>query len=160
MRLVLDHYQLEIDVEKTRQYYAKKAMYDGERCSCQGCRNFVRAVGSMPKAVSDFCEQFGIDVEEPVNISTFPCTRDGRFSYNLTYECCGKIVSEEARFIRNPGGTRLMTEKYHINEEFYVWFEVSEFVIDPKCPHPILTIEMIGFLPFVLDEEICSDYLY
>ena len=53
-----------------------------------------------------------------------------------------------------------MTEKYHINEEFYVWFEVSEFVIDPKCPHPILTIEMIGFLPFVLDEEICSDYLY
>lgn len=57
-------YRLEVDVEATRAYYEA---HPGPwiTCTCDGCRNFARAAGKLPRAVTDFFHALGLDPEKP-----------------------------------------------------------------------------------------------
>lgn len=57
-------YRLEVDVEATRAYYDS---HPGPwiTCTCDGCRNFMLAVKTLPQAVRDFFDALGLDPEKP-----------------------------------------------------------------------------------------------
>ena len=44
-------YQLDIDVDRTQQFYENE---DYEFCTCAGCRNFAQAYSLIPDAVQGF----------------------------------------------------------------------------------------------------------
>ena len=47
MIFTLGPYTLDVDVEKTKRYY-DTAKSVGEECTCDGCQNFEKAVGTLP----------------------------------------------------------------------------------------------------------------
>ena len=55
---VWGRYRLEVDVEATRAYYDS---HPGPwiTCTCDGCRNFMLAVKTLPQAVRDFFDVLG-----------------------------------------------------------------------------------------------------
>ena len=59
-------YQLDIDVERTRHFYANE---DYEFCTCAGCRNFAQAYHLLPETVQQFFGKFGIDIGKPAEIT-------------------------------------------------------------------------------------------
>ena len=62
MLLETELYKLDIDVERTRQFY-ESAPYDA--CQCAGCRNFCRAYQTLPAHVPDFFQRLGIRLDCP-----------------------------------------------------------------------------------------------
>ena len=55
-------YTLDIDVERTRAFYARPDIeITSEKCSCAGCQNYDKAILEAPAAVLSFFESLGID---------------------------------------------------------------------------------------------------
>ena len=53
-------YTVDIDVEKTKAFYAR-ARRISEVCPCDGCTNFERAVKILPKDVASVFSALGIE---------------------------------------------------------------------------------------------------
>ena len=60
-------YRLMADVEATRGWYGAHPL-PRVTCGCAGCRNFVRAVKTLPPAVTDFFAALGLDPEQPAEV--------------------------------------------------------------------------------------------
>jgi hypothetical protein len=55
-------WEFDIDRQATLNAYARAPRGDSERCSCNGCRNFVAAHDQgLPKAFVDLLDTWGID---------------------------------------------------------------------------------------------------
>ena len=60
------HQKVDIDVEKTRQFYHDAYEID---CTCDGCVNFVKAVDTLPTSVKSFFADLGIDLKKAMKYS-------------------------------------------------------------------------------------------
>lgn len=60
----LDPYRLAVNVEGTRAYYAAHPL-PWVTCDCAGCRNFLRAIKTLPPAAAEFFASLGLDPEKP-----------------------------------------------------------------------------------------------
>ncbi len=61
MIFTFGQYKIDVDVEKTKEFYSNaKTVSTG--CSCDGCLNFEKAVGKLPKEVRTFFADLGIDM--------------------------------------------------------------------------------------------------
>lgn len=60
MRLNIDQWEIDVDVEATRAYYAS-APGLLVPCDCSGCRNFHRAVPHLPQEARALLESLGVD---------------------------------------------------------------------------------------------------
>ena len=56
-------YKIDVDVEKTRQFY-DRAKTVSEGCQCDGCLNFERAVDKLPQNIRDFFSALGVDIKK------------------------------------------------------------------------------------------------
>ena len=56
-------YKIDVDVEKTRQFY-DRAKTVSEGCQCDGCLNFERAVDKLPQNIRDFFSALGVDMKK------------------------------------------------------------------------------------------------
>ena len=56
-------YKIDVDVEKTRQFY-DRAKTVSEECQCDGCLNFERAVDKLPQNIRDFFSALGVDMKK------------------------------------------------------------------------------------------------
>jgi hypothetical protein len=58
-------WEFSIDRQATLDAYARAPRGDSERCSCNGCRNFVAARDqAFPKAFVDLLQNWGIDIRK------------------------------------------------------------------------------------------------
>lgn len=60
-------YKIDVDVEKTRQFY-DRAKTVSEGCQCDGCLNFERAVDKLPQNIRDFFSALGVDIKKSANV--------------------------------------------------------------------------------------------
>lgn len=60
-------YKIDVDVEKTRQFY-DRAKTVSEGCQCDGCLNFERAVDKLPQNIRDFFSALGVDMKKSANV--------------------------------------------------------------------------------------------
>lgn len=86
-------YRLAVDVEGTRAYYAAHPL-PWVVCDCAGCRNFVRAVKTLPPAVTDFFASLGLDPEKPAEVYAIDQEESAAFCfYGAFYHLAGKILT-------------------------------------------------------------------
>lgn len=60
-------YKIDVDVEKTKQFY-NRAKTVSEECQCDGCLNFERAVDKLPQNIRDFFSALGVDMKKSANV--------------------------------------------------------------------------------------------
>lgn len=94
-----DGYVFDVDIEKTKEYYASKTL-----CDCDECKNYYRqAENTFPK-LKNFLSDFGIDIACPEEIcSTY---KKGRVDYYVVaYTAVGECVKcGEYEFDIEDGG--------------------------------------------------------
>lgn len=56
-------YKIDVDVEKTKQFY-NRAKTVSEECQCDGCLNFERAVDELSQNIRDFFSALGVDMKK------------------------------------------------------------------------------------------------
>lgn len=124
--------QIEVDEEKTKQWYANAKEWG---CECGDCINFLEVArrGELPDIVNHYLSVFGI----PPTKATYVC-RLPSFErvYQFSYRICGNIVKNHSSPI--VGDVHFCYETYPYGA--------------PEFPEPHFDIEFFVELPWVLDE--------
>ena len=150
-------YCLDIDAEKTRQFYENHVY---ESCSCAGCRNFAGAYHLLPEEFLRFVRQFGVDPGKPAEITAYSSLDGNLTFYDGFYHICGKIIEGKEPYLRTGERTYQLDEQYLINirEDVPVFFKEQCALIDKDFPRPVIQIEFQCSVPWVLDEP--NPYFY
>ena len=59
-----DDWEFSVDIDITKEYYRTHS----DLCECDGCKNFYQTIRSHSVELTAFLEQFGIDVEKPMEV--------------------------------------------------------------------------------------------
>jgi hypothetical protein len=135
MILRVGEWKLDIDVQRTMQYYAKESE---QRCDCAYCRNFSAVVDEKFPDLRSFLVQFGVDIDTPDE--SMPYDGPGEMWYVNVYSVCGKILEGD--------GKKLEVDGVNIH-----LFSENRRQVPSYSPEPSFFLEtgMIA-LPWVLDE--------
>ena len=127
---------MDVDVEKTREYYRSLSL-----CDCLTCRNFyAQAKNALPE-LKEYLGRFGVAIDRPDEIV---CGDTGEKTEYLcvSYTVCGKIIEgDECELCVQSGGLELevtISGSYIPNEQHDDYFVVSVYGI---------------VLPWVLEES-------
>lgn len=148
-------YVLDIDVERTRAFYAREDVrITSEQCSCQGCQNYDKAILAMPVSVLNFLESLGIDPRKPTEVYDVmgQLDEDGKAWYNGFYHVCGVRLQGEDAWVGIAEDLKHLDENkmYTVDESFKASFEEKALMIHKAFPEPVLQMEIDARLPWVL----------
>ncbi len=92
MKLSIDQWQVDADVEATRDVYHRASRGAPANCSCAQCRNFA-ALGdsAFPPSFRELAGQLGIDYHKAVEVFDFHDFRDGQTDYGGWFHFIGTI---------------------------------------------------------------------
>ena len=77
-------YRVDVDVERTRQWY-KTEPTANQCCDCDGCINFERAADLFPERVKSFFTALGADAKKPIEVFVNHTNKDGTLFYGGWY---------------------------------------------------------------------------
>lgn len=69
-----DDWEFSVNIEKTKEYYRTYS----DLCNCDGCKNFYQAIQSYSAELTEFLEQFGIDIEKPIEAMWFAVDKQSK----------------------------------------------------------------------------------
>lgn len=153
-------YTLNVDVERTREFYARD---DIGQCTCQDCQNYRKAILQAPAAVHDFFRSLGIDLCKPTEVFnvTGALEEDGTIRYNGWLHVCGIIVECPETKVETvaENGTRVLSYRmdlaYRPDPEYpFSVLPVKEITLLPDgFPTPAVELEIDAYLPWVITED-------
>nr|WP_326190265.1 hypothetical protein [uncultured Oscillibacter sp.] len=146
-------YRLEVDVEATRAYYEA---HPGPwiTCTCDGCRNFARAAGKLPQAVTDFFHTLGLDPEKPGELMYYQGTPE-TLSGGGWYHLVGRVAEGSSK----PGDDEVLPAGwYDLAEGFSVGLKTECDLLPDDFPKPCFQMEFEHVMPWVLNEP--NPYIY
>jgi len=121
---------VEIDMEKTEQWYAQAEDWG---CECRGCTNFLEVVKRdlLPSHIKKHLEALHI----PPSKATYVCLLDGEHLYQFNYRIAGNILSNAEHWV----------------DDGRCCHELG-FSDAPDFPEPHFDIEFYVALPWVLEQ--------
>ena len=121
---------VEIDQEKTEQWYAQAEDWN---CECGNCVNFLEVVKGdlLPSHIKKHLEALHI----PAGKATYVCLLDGKHLYQFSYRIAGNILSTESSWVDH--GRCCHSEETYAADDF---------------PAPHFDIEFCVELPWVLEQ--------
>ena len=144
-------YRLDIDVDRTREFYAHEQWFG---CGCSGCKNYERAVSVLPETVRAFLEQFGIDPGKPAEIAVLH-SPDGRtILYNGFFHICGSLIEGNDPWIQTKAKSFRLKEAYQISvdEDCSAYIVEKCSLLEDDFPRPAVQLDITIPLPWLLDE--------
>ena len=130
----LCHYQVEIDLETTLNWYRNVREWG---CECGHCRNFLELARNrdLPATVTEALDSLDIPPEK----ATYVCelyTDDAGIHYQFSYRIAGRILAEPEN--NGTGNARCCHEPYPYGA--------------PGFPLPHFDLEFYEVLPWTLNE--------
>jgi len=145
----ISNYVLDVDVEKTRDYYNTAESIGGiNDCSCSGCRNYAKAVDFLPQEIASFFSNLGVEIKKAREIFVNNANADNTIYYGGFCHICGKLISKDE--------TGNKEKAYFITDDFSVSFRDDCWLLDEGFPLPAIQLEFLADMPWVLDEV--NDY--
>lgn len=138
-------YHLKIDDAATRAYYAAHPL-PWVTCDCAGCRNFVRAVKTLPPAVTDFFSALGLDLEKPAEVCVDHADKKSCL-YGSWYHLIGELTAG------GPPAGCLCGERLTLAEGVEAAFETECHLLPEDFPRPCFQLNLEQRLPWLLEEE-------
>ena len=151
------NFVLDVDVERTREFYARD---DRWQCDCRSCRNYDKAILTAPETVLDFLRSMGVDPLKPAEIYSVKgeLEEDGTLWYNGWLHVCGVLVECPKTTCKTMGKYNFYA--YETNVEYFPDPDYPFSVLPVKnlavvakdFPEPVLQLEIDTRLPWVLPE--------
>lgn len=157
MRITLGEYILDINVEENEKYY-KNERYTSEGCECDGCINYELAVDQVSSEVREMFKRLGVDIKKPAEVYV-NCSKNNILFYSGFYHLCGtiikgespwKIVSEAKKSTVSHLDENIM---FYIEKSFRIAFQEGCALLDQNFPQPCMQMEIVAYLPWVLQKE-------
>lgn len=146
------NYTLDVDVERTRAFYAREDVKTtSEQCTCAGCQNYDKAILEMPATVTDFLESLGLDPRKPAEAFDVMggLAEDGKVLYNGFYHLCGVRLQGEDAWVKTAKDMKHLDgdRMYAVDGDFKVSFEEEVLLLHEAFPTPVLQMEFDARLP-------------
>ena len=152
-------YVLDIDIDRTREFYARDGRW---QCDCQDCRNYDKAILAAPDVVLDFLRSLGIDPRKPAEVFNVTGVQeeDGTIWYNGWFHVCGTLVECPETVIEtlHENGSRSLSYRWNLayrpDPDYpFELLPVREIDLLPEdFPAPAVELEIDARLPWVLPE--------
>ncbi|WP_080848366.1 hypothetical protein [Cytobacillus gottheilii] len=142
-RIEFLHWVLEIDVDKTKEFYKQEQ----EICICLDCENFRNACKYLNSSVMELFLQLGIDPLKPSHLSEFEAVENGKRLYIGNYHLTGKVL-------KGPFCTSSTwnAENTATLGDTTIGFEMDLLDIPDHLSSPVLQIGFEVKLPWVLKD--------
>jgi len=134
-------WQVEHDPQITRALYAA-GIEQAQLCECSPCRNF-RSLGTdaFHPTVRTMLLALGIDPAQPAEVHQAGPSRYGRIQYGGFFHFVGRVLSGDREHLaETDGGFR------------YFVHEAAQLVPKAFTGHPVIQLEFVVSLPWVLSE--------
>ena len=138
-------YTVDIDVEKTKAFYAR-AKRINEVCPCDGCANFERAVKNLPEQVRTFFSRMGIDPAKVAECYVNTTNKDRTLMYGGFCHVCGTMLTGEFDWPWEK-------DAYALGPDFRISFRNEISLLEEGFPKPVIQLEFIANLPWLLEKE-------
>ena len=154
MLFTFGNYTVDIDVEKTRETYRKLPSV-GQACGCDGCVNFEKAVDVLSAEVRSFFDVLGVDLKRIVECYVNCQTADGALFYGGFCNLCGRLVDGESAWVKDSETSGIYDHgrAYYIHGDFCVSFQEECHLIEKAFEAPIIQMDFMATIPWVLDRE-------
>lgn len=146
-------WQVEVDLEKTLEYYNKLNENDLLTC-CLYCENYYYGIGRSSEILIDFFNKLGVVPKKTAYLSELTKLDNGKHLYDADYLLCGNILIKP---IDNENVSENGTIVYKMVELIDgVSFRFSDirppYVRPDICPQPLLSLRLVCEVPWVLNE--------
>ena len=112
-------YKIDVDVEKTRAFYASEfSVTTSEACSCDRCQRFPQVIMSCPTTVLDFLDSLGIDPCKAGEV--FGISEDKKNDYAGWYHIVGTLLDGQISGVGFERSNAFVPDE---NVDFQVWFD-------------------------------------
>ena len=152
-------YRIDVDVDRTREFY-NNARYISDGCECAGCRNYEKAVDSLPEEVLQFFDSLGIDMKKAAEVWAIMAENNRTVLYNGFYHFCGILLDNDtqAETCTEDSNLKLShwnhNKTYSLSKDYHITiFDQCGYLLEEGFPSPVLEIEIEATIPWVLDEE-------
>ena len=146
-------FRVDVDVEKTREFYTNKAKTVLEDCGCNSCRNYYEAIKKTPDRVKSFFDSLGIDPQKSPEATWYVTNENGMAYYTVTFHVVGTVIDSVNMY--KPLGrntwTMIPENLYEIDENFKVGFTSDIFLLEKDFPEPCIQLEVDAHMPWVID---------
>lgn len=163
MIVKLNDITLDVDIEKTKQYYEHmRIITDG--CSCNGCCNFFLGTEKIDMEILNFFLNLGIDIQKPAEIMVCCTENSGKaIYYQGFYHICGRVLTGNDCWVAKGSDdttsayTICDENLYHVSKDLAVGFSNSIALFDKSAfsenefPMPVIQMEIFFHnFPWVL----------
>ena len=130
-------YTIDVDVEKTRAFYASEySVTTSEACSCDRCQRFPDVMMSCSTTVLDFLGSLGIDPRKAGEV--FGMSDEEKDDYSGWYHIVGTLLNGKISGVGFDRSNAFVPDE---NVDFQVWFDSDRERmgwIEENFPSPIL----------------------
>ncbi len=159
MLFTFGSYTLDIDVDRTRAFYARPDVKTtSEKCVCTGCQNYDAAILLASPEVLNFFERLGIDPRKSAEVYDLlggDPDEEGKMYYNGWYHVCGVRLQGEDAWVDVTNEMKHLDDAkmYTVDDAFKVSFEEGVMMLHEDFPSPVLQMEIDAHLPWVLPKK-------
>jgi hypothetical protein len=145
MKIQLNDWILEVDVERTSKFY--NDINDEIQCDCLDCQNY-RMYLTKNEGVWSFFQKLGVNTFKDGDYTSYGVHENGRLVYQGVYHIVGVIVS----------GPTVVTDKWSTTnlikvEDFNIGFSNELRCVHADFPEPIIQLEFEANIPWLLEKE-------
>ncbi len=146
-------FRVDVDVERTREFYQNHGKTVVDDCGCNSCRNYYKAIMGAPEKVLRFFDSLGIDPQKSPEATWWMTNENGIAYYTVVFHVVGTIMdSVDIYKPDGAGGLVSIPENLHeIDEGFKVGFTSEIILLEKEFPLPCVQLEIDAYLPWILD---------
>ncbi len=148
-------YKVDIDVEKTKQFYGG-AQSVSSQCSCDNCHNFEKAVDGFSPTVKEVFFNIGVDMKKVCECYVMDDNYDTATSlYGGFYHVCGTLVEGESVWKKTGDNTAHLNDEkmFSVEPGFKISFWEEINLLEDDFPLPVIELEFMAEIPWVLEKE-------
>ncbi|MFZ3132004.1 MAG: hypothetical protein WA125_13100 [Desulfosporosinus sp.] len=135
-----DDWEFNVDIDKTKGYY--RAFTD--LCDCDGCKNFYQTIRNCSAELTAFLEQFGIDIEKPIETERYIFDKQSKTVDYTAYYTVHGTVAKGSGYEIDFGSINVVVQSPKNSP-------------NTKMPEPYFVFQIFNlFLPWVLTDDIES----
>ncbi|MBQ8431516.1 MAG: hypothetical protein IJX28_01395 [Clostridia bacterium] len=144
---------VDVDVERTREFYHNLGKTVLEDCGCSNCRNYYASISRASDKVKAFFDSLGIDPQKSPEATWWDTDDNGVAYYSLCFHIVGTLVKsvDIYRPIGNNGFEQILENYHEIDKGFKVGFTSNTVLLEKDFPQPCIQLEIDAHLPWILD---------